>query len=285
MIFEWHSLDHVPLADSYQPIDSPYDYFHVNSVSLDTDGNLLISGRHTWTIYKVDRHSGQIIWRLGGKRSDFSVAANAQFAWQHDAAAAGTNLLRIFDNEGNDAGRVMPQSRVIWLQLDPGNMSASLTKTLAHPSGYSVPSQGNAQALGNGDTLVGWGALGRLSEFDSQNTLLFDGALTGAAQTYRAYRFTWSAQPGTRPTATARRSGRKRHRKTAVHAIWNGATGVARWQVAAGRSPRRLAVARTVPWQGLDTAITIARAARWIQVAALDSSGRVLGRSKPVRAR
>ena len=131
VIFEWHSLDHVPLADSYQPIDSPYDYFHVNSVSLDTDGNLLISGRHTWTIYKVDRHSGQIIWRLGGKRSDFSVAANAQFAWQHDAAAAGTNLLRIFDNEGNDAGRVMPQSRVIWLQLDLGNMSASLAKTVA----------------------------------------------------------------------------------------------------------------------------------------------------------
>ena len=285
VIFEWHSLDHVPLADSYQPVDSPYDYFHVNSVSLDTDGNLLISGRHTWTIYKVDRHSGQVIWRLGGKRSDFSVAANAQFAWQHDAAAAGTNVLRIFDNEGNDAGRVMPQSRVIWLQLDLGNMSASLTKTVTHPSGYAVPSQGNAQGLDNGDTLVGWGALGRLSEFDSQNALLFDGALTGAAQTYRAYRFTWSAQPGTRPTATARRSGRKRHRKTTVHAIWNGATGVARWRVAAGRSPRHLAVARTAPWQGLDTAITIARAARWIQVAALDSSGRVLGKSKPVRAR
>ncbi len=285
VLFEWHSLDHVPLADSYQPVDSPYDYFHVNSVTLDTDGNLLISGRHTWTIYKVDRHSGQIIWRLGGKRSDFSLAAGAQFAWQHDAVAAGGNVLRIFDNEGNDAGRVMPQSRVIWIQLDLGNMTASLARTISHPSRYFVPSQGNAQTLDNRDTFVGWGALGRISEFDPQSALLFDGALTGAAQTYRAFRFTWSGQPGARPTATARRSGSKRHRTTTVHAIWNGATGVVRWRVLAGSSQRHLVAARTVPWNGLDTQITIARAARWVEVVALAGSRKVISKSRPARAR
>jgi hypothetical protein len=283
VLFEWHSLDHVPLADSYQPVDSPYDYFHINSVSLDVDGNLLISGRHTWTIYKVDRHNGGIIWRLGGKRSDFNLAADARFAWQHDAVAAGGNLLQIFDNEGNDVGRVMPQSRVIWLHLDLGTMSASLAKSVTHPSGYAVPSQGNAQTLANGDTLVGWGELGRVSEFDAQNMLLFDGALTGGAQTYRAYRFTWSGQPNTRPRATARRSGRKRHRRTTVHAIWNGVTSVVRWRVLAGRSPKHLVTVRTVPWKGLDTEIAIARVPREVEVVALDGSGKVLGRSKPAR--
>ena len=47
-----------------------WDFFHINSVDLDGDGNLLVSGRSTHTVYKLDR-SGAILWRLGGKRSDF----------------------------------------------------------------------------------------------------------------------------------------------------------------------------------------------------------------------
>ncbi len=57
VLFEWHSLDHVPLDESHQPVpasaSTPYDYFHINAVSPDEDGNLLISSRHTWTVYKL----------------------------------------------------------------------------------------------------------------------------------------------------------------------------------------------------------------------------------------
>jgi hypothetical protein len=285
VLFEWRSLDHVPLSDSYQPVESPYDYFHINSVTLDSDGNLLISGRHTGTIYKVDRHSGQVIWRLGGKRTHFSIASVARFAWQHNALEAGDNTLRIFDNEASDtAGTVMPHSRVIWIHLDLATMSATLARTLTHPNGWSASSQGNAQGLDNGDTFVGWGSTGRVSEFDAQNGFLFDALLPGA-QTYRAYRFTWSGHPGTPPRATARRGGRKRHRTTTVHAIWNGATNVVRWRVLAGRSPKHLAAVRTVPWNGLDTAIRTAGVPREVEVVALDSSGSAIGRSKVIRVR
>jgi len=284
VLFEWHSLGHVPLTDSYQPVESPYDYFHVNSVSLDSDGNLIISGRHTWTIYKVDRHSGQVIWRLGGRRSDFSLAPDAAFAWQHNALAAGSNTVRIFDNEGNDAGRVMPSSRVIWIHLDLASRRATLTKAIPNPNGFAAASQGNAQGLDNGDTFVGWGDTGRLSEFGPQNGRLFDALLPGA-QTYRAYRFTWSGQPNTRPKATARRAHRGRHRTITVHAIWNGATAVARWRVLADGSSKHLAAVRTARWNGLDTQIKIARVARAVEVVALDSSGKAISRSKPVRVR
>ena len=282
VLFEWHSLGHVPLTDSYQPVDSPYDYFHLNSVSLDNDGNLLISGRHTWTIYKVDRHSGQVIWRLGGKHSDFSMPANAAFAWQHNALAAGANTIRIFDNERNDAGQVMPHSRVIWLQLSLATMSATLARAIAHPNGWSANSQGNAQGLDNEDTFVGWGDSGRLSEFDQQNGLLFDALLPGA-QTYRAYRFVWSAQPATRPIASGRHHGRGRKRKSTIHAIWNGATSVVRWRILTGRSAKHLKAVRTVSWNGLDTQATIPGTPREVGVVALDRGGHVVGRSKPTR--
>jgi len=142
-------------------VESPYDYFHINAVNLDSDGNLLISGRHTWTVYKIDRATGAMLWRLGGKSSDFTLGPGAQFAWQHDPLPAGDGTIRLFDNEGNGSTRVLSHSRVIWLHLDSGVKTATLIKEIPHPLGLSAASQGNAQGLDNGNTFVGWGALAR----------------------------------------------------------------------------------------------------------------------------
>ncbi len=98
--FRWNALGHVPLRDSEEPgpasAATPWDWFHVNAVHLDTDGNLLISSRYTRTTYKVSRRTGRIIWELGGKLSTFTLrAAPGQvldkageiFACQHDPEA------------------------------------------------------------------------------------------------------------------------------------------------------------------------------------------------------
>jgi hypothetical protein len=283
VVFEWHSLDHVTPDESYAlvPQDEPYDYFHVNAVNLDNDGNLLISGRHTWTVYKVDRHTGRVLWRLGGKRSDFSLGSGVRFAWQHDPFPAGENTIRLFDNESDGSNQVSPHSRVIWIHLDSGAKAATLVRSIEHPQGLSASSQGNAQALDNGDTFVGWGQLGRVSEFDPKGKLIFDATLPNGNNTYRGYRFQWMGHPDTRPIATARH---KRRRTTIVHAIWNGATEVARWRVLAGRTAAKLSPVRTVRWSGLDTTIKIGRTPREIEVVALDARGSVIGTSKPVRA-
>ena len=78
VLFEWHSLDHVGL-DEYLEM-TRYDYFHINSIDVDHDSNLLISSRNTSTVYKVDRRTGKILWRLGGKSSDFEMGEGARFA-------------------------------------------------------------------------------------------------------------------------------------------------------------------------------------------------------------
>jgi hypothetical protein len=280
VLFEWHSLDHVGIGESYLPVDSPYDYFHINAVNLDNDGNLLISGRHTWTVYKVDRRSGQILWRLGGRRSDFSLGPGVPFAWQHNPLAAGENTIRLFDNETDGSNSVSPHSRVIWIHVDAANATATLVKAITHPVGLSAQSQGNAQALENGDTFVGWGQLGRVSEFDPQGNLLFDTYLPGGDDTYRAYRATWTGQPETHPTATAWTNA---DGSTTVHAIWNGATGVAAWRVLAGSKPSSLVPTRTASWNGLDTRIKIRGLPSEVKVVALDATGNVLGMSRPVR--
>ncbi|MBV8280094.1 MAG: aryl-sulfate sulfotransferase [Verrucomicrobia bacterium] len=93
VIFEWHSLDHVGIEESYQPLPTSsataWDYFHLNAVSIDQDGDLLISARHTSTVYKIDRHTGSVIWRLGGKRSDFNLGLGVRFWYQHNPIVAG----------------------------------------------------------------------------------------------------------------------------------------------------------------------------------------------------
>jgi hypothetical protein len=77
LLYQWDSLDHVPLSASYVAADKhkPYDYFHINSAQVDPDGNLIVSSRNTWTAYKVSAHDGRLAWRLGGKHSTFRLGS------------------------------------------------------------------------------------------------------------------------------------------------------------------------------------------------------------------
>jgi Arylsulfotransferase (ASST) len=282
VLFEWHSLDHVPLRDSYvpPPLDRnvPWDYFHINSVTVAADGNLLISSRHTWTVFEVDRHTGRIVWRLGGKQSDFKLGPGARFAWQHNPVPVGSNELRIFDNESNGFPRE-PVSRVITLRLDRRHMTATLVKSVVHPDRLSAPSQGNSEQLPNGDLFVGWGRLGRYSELGPNGKLKLDAIFPPGYDSYRAYRFPWTGQPPTRPAAAARRDGPD----TTIDAFWNGATEVARWRILAGSRPGSLEPLGSIAWNGLDTTARVRTDARWVQVAAENEAGATLATSAPAR--
>ncbi|MGH2968040.1 MAG: arylsulfotransferase family protein [Solirubrobacteraceae bacterium] len=81
VVFEWHSVGQVGLDESRtRPEgDNSWDYFHVNSVEVDTDGNLIISARNTCALYKLSRTTGEIIWRMGGRQSDFRMGEGSRF--------------------------------------------------------------------------------------------------------------------------------------------------------------------------------------------------------------
>jgi len=281
VVFEWHSLDHVGLAESQAPVPTvattAYDYFHINAVNWDEDGNVIVNARNTWTTYKVDHQSGRIIWRLGGKNTSFALGAGLPFAWQHDPEPIDRTTVRIFDNEAAPA--VLPASRVIWVRRDLHNQTATLLKSIVHPDGLLAGSQGNSQALDDGHTFVGWGATGRFSEFDGGGRLLFDASVPAGWDTYRAYRNVWHATPDSRPTATAQRNA---DGSVTVHAIWNGATEVIRWIVIGGARPASLWPLGSAAWNGLDTTVTLTTGAEQVAVVAEDAGGRLIGRSFPV---
>jgi hypothetical protein len=130
VMFQWTSLDHVPLSDSYSsPANAstakPFDFFHVNSINVDQDGSLLISARNTWAAYDLDPLSGRIEWQLGGKRSSFTMGAGTRTAWQHDPRELADGAFSIFDNGATPA--IHAQSRGIVVSLDAQSKTATLT--------------------------------------------------------------------------------------------------------------------------------------------------------------
>src|SRR6202142_613878 len=75
--WEWHSLDHVGIgeAETSPPSGFPWDWFHLNSIDPEPNGNILISARNTWAAYQLEGASGRILWRLGGLKSSFEMGA------------------------------------------------------------------------------------------------------------------------------------------------------------------------------------------------------------------
>lgn len=283
VLFEWHSLQHVPIEQGYgrHPVSrtQPYDYFHVNSVREDTDGNLIISARDTHTIHKIHRGTGKVMWTVGGKRSTFRMPRNARPAWQHDVQRAPDGTLRIFDNQA--APRVRPRSRILWLRLDEKTRRARVARQFEHPDDLSAGTQGNAQDLGDGITFIGWGSQGYFSAIDKDNRLLFDARVARGNDTYRAYRQPWVGKPPTKPAVAAERRGSG----TTVWVSWNGATEVAEWEVLAGDSADGLQPARSAPRDGFETAIRIPGRPAFVAVRAKDAQGAELGVSRAERVR
>jgi outer membrane protein assembly factor BamB len=204
VLFQWNSADHVPYRDSHEPLPGsaamPWDWFHINAVHLDTDGNLLINSRYTWTTYKVNRDTGKIIWELGGKQSTFKLtaapgqvldSAGEIFAFQHDPEAIGNGEYTFFDDESDGSATLLPHSRVVTVKLDLATRVATLVKSVDQPEGLVTPAEGNAQTTRNGDLFVGWGELPYISEFSPSGRLLFNAQLPAGVSTYRAYRLPW----------------------------------------------------------------------------------------------
>ncbi|HTE62415.1 MAG TPA: arylsulfotransferase family protein [Solirubrobacteraceae bacterium] len=280
LLFEWHALGTIGLGESYRPAPRErgqiHDPFHLNSVALDTDGNLLVSARHTNAIYKLDRRTGDVLWRLGGKRSSFAMQPGAAFALQHDARRRADGAITLFDNASEDPKARGEESRGLALRLDLEAKTASVAEEWKHADGLLSTTQGSMQNLDGGGAFVGWGGLQPFfTEFAADGRTLFDARFARAdVESYRAYRETWRATGEGRPSVVATRAGRR----TAVWVSWNGATDVASWRVHPDRGP-----ASTWPRRRFETAITLDARADAVVVQALDASGAVIGTSDRVR--
>ncbi|TGO56897.1 hypothetical protein BCON_0072g00430 [Botryotinia convoluta] len=255
-IWKWSALDHIHLNASQLPLTDmaanesvAWDYVHINSVSPYGTDKLLVSGRHTWDVFAIDRSSGDIVWNYNGiYGEDFgAVPEEATFSWQYHTRVHdfGENFI-IFSNFGNhdyagaiggNAQNTAPTvGREFYLELSASknyhplslntyNESSSLFSDSWGSFDY-LPNQQNATSR-----FMSYGQLPILREWQAGpglNQTAFKWQATFGADndvaTYRAQKASWYGEPKTAQQLVVLQNG-------TAYMSWNGATHVAGWNI------------------------------------------------------
>ncbi|GAA5926738.1 hypothetical protein JCM1841_000628 [Sporobolomyces salmonicolor] len=298
LLFEWHALDHIPVEETFYQVngggtseDDPFDSHHLNAVSQDDVGNFLISLRGSSTVYYIDRETGMILWRLGGRYSDFEMGPGTPFHFQHHARLHGSGLssparLTLFSNGANQFQQVAPEARGLILSLNMENMVASLEKEYLPSFHSACSSEGSMQILGSGNVVVGWGIVPYFSEFSPNGTLVHDvqfgqfSSRQSNDHSYRVYKDSWVGRPLYPPSFALDPSS-----PSTAYASWNGATEVDSWHLLVGTDPEQLyGLEYRTNRTGFETTLESPELAQvpYVAVAAYDVDGQIIGVSEVV---
>lgn len=243
VVFEWRAIDHFDLGDVdpyYLSNPSVVDWTHSNAVALDGDGNYLLSSRHFNEITKIDRNTGAVIWRFGGKRNQFNVTNDsALFLAQHDCRKIANGNLTLFDN-GRAGSPVHPAAAKEY-ELDESTMTAALVWSHVEDSSSHSRAIGNAQRLSNGNTLINYGLTvdSRLlfNVVSPDNRAVFALSFDDTLRSYRVYHYDDLPWRLNRPRVVCYDSGGTRY--------LDAGPGHSRYLWSTGDTTRNLAVVRS----------------------------------------
>jgi Arylsulfotransferase (ASST)/Bacterial Ig-like domain len=250
VVFQWRSWDHFQITDTYEDLTQPaVDYVHGNSIQQDLDGNLLLSSRHLAEITKINRQTGDIIWRMGGKHNQFTFINDHNqppFYYQHDVRRQPNGDITLFDNR---TGLQPYFSQASEYKVDERNMTATLVWQYRHTPDLYTLAMGDVQILPDGNRMIGWGTAGVTTELKPDGSTAFEMYMPAPNSTYRAFRFSWHATPTTPPMLVEKVESQM----VTLTYSWNGATDVAYYQVYAGPAPHPTQIIATEPRRGFDT--------------------------------
>lgn len=197
LVFEWLSYDYFNITDAVHEnlTGNSIDYIHMNSIAVDYDGHIIISSRHLSEVTKINRQTGEIIWRLGGENNQFEfVNDEYQNSYQHYArpVPGQPNHYTVFDN-GNQHS---PQfSRAVEFIVDTTTMKAYKSWEYRHTPDRYTYWMGNAQRLANGNTFINWadGSLPKATEVTPNGEVVYEADFLEYSHCYRAFRFEWES--------------------------------------------------------------------------------------------
>ena len=302
LIFEWRSLDHVDPGLSWTMPSStdtsgdglheetPWDYFHINSVDKNVEGDYLISARHVSAIYKVSGVDGHIIWQLGGNAATLSNT-NFQFSYQHHARWMSENathtVLSFFDNGSNLYNSTSDFSHGFIVEIDHVTGDATKVKEWGAPEpegGLKAGSQGSFQLLPGGNALLGWGEYAWFSEHTADGSAVMYGKMAdyvSGVHIYRAYKQNWTGTPDTSPALW---TYSKEGEEMAFYVSWNGATDVRGWNFyTSDKREGPYEFVGSSKKNGFETEVHVPGARNWSYAEALDKNDRPMRASVVAR--
>ncbi|KAI2633095.1 ASST-domain-containing protein [Hypomontagnella submonticulosa] len=253
LLFEWASLDCISPDEAILPINpgqagsgfnssDAWDYFHINSVDKDSDGNYLISARDACSIHKINGTDGSIIWKLNGKDSSFKVPEEAEFCFQHHARflsqQGDIEIISLYDNSahgtehgGGSEVHTAPTSSGKIVKVNTTSWEAELVQAFFPPDDLLSKSQGSTQILPNGNALLNWGSSGAVTEYLPDGTPVFHAYMDSdclglGVENYRAFRYNWTGIPNEEPAVVALRG----EEGVTAYVSWNGDTETRVWR-------------------------------------------------------
>jgi len=180
--FQFSAWDHFTLDDWIEPPDTlkrvpSTDFDHPNSIDIDGDGNYIVSWRHFGEVTKIDAVTGRMIWRLGGRNNQFTFSNDPLngFSGQHNVRVLPNGNLLLYDNGWRHQP---PETRAVEYKLDAAAKTATMVWQFRHNPPVFTGFVGSVQRLSSGNTLVGYGALGRMAEVRPDGSVAWEGQLT-----------------------------------------------------------------------------------------------------------
>ncbi|HMQ79960.1 MAG TPA: aryl-sulfate sulfotransferase [Ignavibacteria bacterium] len=192
VVFQWKSWDHIPILDATHEdfTADEIDYIHGNALELDNDGNILLSSRHLDEITKINRSTGEIIWRMGGKKNEFQFPNDLfRFSHQHGIRRLFNGNIIMFDNGNYHSPQ---QSRAVEYLLDESNKIATMVWEYKNVPAIYGNAMGFAQRLENGNTLISWGSTNpTLTEVKPDGSRALEISFSTGVFSYRAFKYSY----------------------------------------------------------------------------------------------
>ncbi|HBS85895.1 MAG: hypothetical protein A2W91_08930 [Bacteroidetes bacterium GWF2_38_335] len=197
VILLWRSWDHFKISDATHTdfTNLLLAYVHGNALAVANDGNILISSRKLDEITKINRNTGNIIWRLGGKNNQFEfINDTMMFNRQHHITQLENGNITLFDNGEFHHKKI---SYAKEYKLNEINRTAELVWSFQHPDSIFSSKMGSVQRLPNGNTFICWGLLNldgnpHITEVDSANNIVYEIKINEPYNyLYRAFKFPW----------------------------------------------------------------------------------------------
>ncbi|QPG73889.1 hypothetical protein FOA43_001204 [Brettanomyces nanus] len=315
VLFEWSSLEHVSPEGSVLPINpgqagsgynssDAWDYFHINSVDKDENGDYLISARDMASLYKINGKTGKVMWKLGGipgnTSSSFTEAEKFQFGFQHHARFVATSpdrkkqIISFYDNSAHGSEdknghevHIAEHSSGKFVEVDTEKWTAKLLNNYVPPYQLLSKSQGSTQLLENGNVIVNWGSEGAMTEYTHEGKVVFhtffdSGSLGENVENYRAFKFDWHGYPTEQIAVFSEITDSG---DTIIYVSWNGDTETKKWKfysVTDDGSKNLLGESKRTGFETSFTSPNLTKAK--IIAEAIDVSGRVLSTSDEVVA-
>lgn len=242
LLFEWSTRGHISHYDSARPTPPeshtfPYDYAHINSLEKTPEGDYLVSLRYLHSLYLVSGKTGDIIWTLGGKQSNFTMGEGADFHFQHDARFLQyPHVISLFSNEHTERGAEGPDrpSRGIILAINYEDMTVDLVEE--YTVGTRSQAEGSMQVY-NDYAIAGWGWDPHFSIHDrSTGELLYHAefGVKGILGSYRTRLRRWHGYPSEsefRISTKRIMSDGELTNDFDIYVSWNGATEIHHYEL------------------------------------------------------